>query len=104
MNLEEEKKLVAEKLNISFMITPIIRAPIEEWNPQSERKWWDEIWDKMDKKTMKKYLNTIFDIHAGPSEQENPDHTGVLFKCFHTAKPETCWKALIKTLTEMGAV
>lgn len=105
MTLEEEKKLVAEKLNISFMITPIIRAPIEEWNPQSERKWWDEIFLAICKEELISEFIGALDLIIPEITCEFEELTASVSIGWDmlTAKPEQLWKALIKTLTEMGA-
>jgi len=88
MTLEEEKKLVAEK---DLVIEKLgILRPFNEyygWNPQSERKWWDEIWEKMDGSIMLDYIEIL------------RQNGGTIIN-LHTAKPEVCWKALIKTLED----
>jgi len=103
--LEEEKKLVAEKL----MGWDVIKAypygeyymagqkesiSVREWSPQSERKWWDEIWEKMDLDIEGEYHTCLIlgleDLGHKPR--------GVGWKQYHTAKPSVCWQALIKTL------
>jgi len=117
MNLEDEKKLVAEKLmgwqvvlipdilpdgakNYEQWVkegskpTHTLNGRLEDWNPQSERKWWDEIWDKMGYEVFYRYLDSI-------NEDGLFDYSGYhRDKNFHTAKPEVCWKALLKTLKE----
>lgn len=100
MNLEDEKKLVAEKLmgwkiyydNHEF--TSIERGGMGaklllfNWNPQTERKWWDEIWEKMNFYEMIGYMGHLKKLKPYQFEDW----------FVHTAKPETCWKALITTL------
>ncbi len=100
MTLIEEKKLVAEKLmGWSFIGLFIFKYPkksdkqknhpaISSWNPQLERKWWDEIWEREGFPTGK-YYDNLLALKPAPREK----HIWL-----HTAKPEVCWKALIKTL------
>jgi len=95
--LEKEKRRVGDFMGWEYedgAFSPkgqlhIILIRLDDYNPQSERKWWDEIWDRMDEKMFMKYLDNIESLFELP-----------LFytKDFHTAKPEVCWKALIKTL------
>jgi len=104
MKLEEEKKLVAEKLG--FMSVGPGGMPkiytnkqlynLEEWKPSGERKWWDEIWEKMPYEMTVKYLENIL------IPEQGLDDTFEESWFTHTAKPETCWKALIKTLQELN--
>jgi len=108
VTLNEEKKLVAEKL-MGWKVNPeypslykekdSISFPLEGWNPQSERKWWDEIWDKMDeRKIFDAYLNLILGNEDGHMDYRT-DWDAIAI-C-HTAKPEVRWPALIKTLKEI---
>jgi len=102
MNIEDKKKLVVEKLmgwhtfnchsdQGDFWVWARKDSPLvigkKEWSPQSERKWWDEIWEKMDKDWFLKYIWNLFDEVEGIFE-------------IHTAKPEICWKALVETIKE----
>lgn len=60
----------------------------------TERKWWSEIWDKMDFEFYVKYdknLTRILFIAVTDGFLEYN-------RAMHTAKPEVCWSALIKTL------
>lgn len=112
MTLEDEKKLVAEKLG--FMLGKALTGHtnigtklfldfilLAAWNPQTQIQWWPEIWDKMDEKTFSQYSVEVDKIIGFPVIKANGN---VLswgsWKRIHTAKPEICWKALIKTLGE----
>lgn len=105
MTLEEQKKLVAEKFGFEVKGDLIGHPRIHvrwnydgypsfslQWKPHEERKWWDEIWDKMDEFTFNKYMRIL------------TESFGIVFRIgyreIHTAKPEIMWKALIKTLKE----
>ena len=109
MTLEEEKKLVAEwmgwrvnqyhSLGLQHFVrvtnSPESAVYIDAWNPQSYRNCWDEIWENMDENTMSLYLSNI----------KCKGHLVIapeIIWFFHTASPETCWKALIETLTKNG--
>ena len=100
MELQEEKKLVAEKLmgdKLTFYEGEFLLPtglPLNKWNPQSERKWWDEIWEKMDDELKDKYMSNLDNIVKG-------NHIGPTTWDTHIAKPEICWKALIKTLEQI---
>ena len=106
MKLEDEKILVATRLmgweikkggvNSSWEwisiadkngdVRPWLK--FEKWKPNEESKWWDEIWGKMDSEIARKYLCELqFRIITVGNYWE-----------IHTAKPEICWKALVKTL------
>jgi len=106
--LDGQKKLVAEKLMV-WEIKPHPNTSMNEpciwegktalmtvfgWNPQSERKWWDEIWEKMDRKTIIEYKSNLDDLLV----LENVSLSNSIEWKYHTAKPEVCWQALIKTL------
>lgn len=109
MNLEEEKKLVAvELMGWDLKQTPDNRwlyknvknnshcywLKLSNWNPQTDRNCWDEIWGKMDVCLYEKYLkNACYVLGVGYETTLNS------WK-FHTAKPAICWKALITTLKE----
>jgi len=105
MTLEEEKKLVAEKLmgwqiGVSrnegsyFEWNKSRKIYVADWNPQSEREWWDQIWDNMGDKLFEDYYhNKLWAIqHSTPVTPTEST------RLMHAAKPEICWKALIKTL------
>jgi len=114
MTLEEEKELVAEKLmgwKIIYLDSPTpcidkgktgSRTHLARWNPQSERKWWDEIWDKMDAKMFEEYFEILGEMILHAKKKNTPKHIleDIILRGFHTAKPEVCWEALIKTLEE----
>jgi len=86
--IEDEKKLVAEKLFPDKWPLTDYQFIHTTWHPQKERKWWDEIWDKMDDEVKERYMNWLLDrAYIGDWD-------------IHTAKPEICWKALIKTLSD----
>ena len=85
MKLEDEKKLVAEWMgwNLKYIEDRF------DWNPQSERKWWDELFDKIWEQSLDgKYISEL--VKMGNFRKWS----------IHTAKPEVCWKALIKTLEQ----
>ena len=98
MKLEEEKKLVAKFMK--YQIIDRLHTKNEHgnyiadgrpWNPESNREWWDEIWEKMDDEIWEIYSHYVSELH-GESIIGNFD------RYYHTAKPEICWKALIRTL------
>jgi len=73
--------------------------PFYVWNPQKNRdgrKWWDEIWEKMDGETWTKYLKNLEDLLI-PLDTI-PIRKKLIEKEFHAAKPDICWEALVKTL------
>ena len=105
MLLEEEKILVAKKvmgweiiysMKIKGISDPSsayiknIKTLLKNWNPQEERKWWDDIWRA---KGFGGITGMYYDnlLLIKPPQREP-------FIWLHTAKPEVCWKALIKTL------
>ena len=102
MKLEEEKKLVAEKLmgwRYKNLVIHSGKAWVDEdniirlfkrWSPQEERKPWDEILPKMRGIVFLEYINELIKLGLKTS------------KDFDTAKPSIRWKALIKTLTPQG--
>ena len=103
--LQKQKKLVAEKLmggrqpDITDGYWLLCNnTPISNWNPQTKRKWWDEIWEKMDKQANIRY-NYMINLgeELGPFAIEFEVDIDEKY-AIHTAKPEVRWKALIKTL------
>jgi len=94
MTFEEEKELVTEKLGIVFL---------KSSNPLKNRNLWPEIFEKFTWVMVKKYIAELVEmakINKHPniiSEIKGFDKTTIRWK-LHTAKPEICWKALIKTL------
>jgi len=105
MNLEDEKKLVAEwmgwkcenKYNDDWIVCPNHVFRLYEWTPESERKWWDEIWERLSVYDLD-YVYTD-NVQKFAHAQET---RGLATKWYiHTAKPEVCWKALLKTLKEV---
>jgi len=116
MTLEEEKKLVAEKL-MGWRYANEYQQPdgpywkgfytdktkeelhISQWEPNEGRKWWDEIWEKMKSTLIDEYhdVSDIYYDYIRYNERGKPISGWDL----HTAKPETCWKALIKALSEV---
>ena len=112
MNLEAEKKLVAEKLmgwesddgwwlNDKFALRFTSNGFENTWNPQDERKWWDEIWEKMDEAEFNKFIAHLLPLlfpTIFTARKASQITREVLIRRCLTAKPETCWKALIKTL------
>ncbi len=111
MTLLEEKKMVARwmgwKLTKGFdersekscwhvhdKFKNWLFVNIENWNPQSERQFWDEIWDNMDEDFIISYLNNLHALlEVALNGAEHLEHFAN-----HTAKPEICWQALIKAL------
>jgi len=112
MKLEDEKRLVATRImdwkyipEHDFYLKPLEPSTwsspkreespdtiqLGEWNPQEDRNCWDEIWDKMDIQTGLKYLKNLKQYFKDDSVEWD----------YHTAKPEICWKALIRTLEEI---
>ena len=67
---------------------------LPKWNPQEKREFWDRIWEAMDKKQKTDYILILRDITGSNDEHILLD----IFWIVHTAKPEICWKALIKLL------
>jgi len=118
MKLEDEKKLVAEKLmgwdihdnsyrHIDYEYhyhktkphTTQNRVFPKNWNPQSNDcpfSVWDEIWDKLGYNQEFTYSDNLWKL-LECDILEPSGHNNMLF---HTAKPEVCWKALIKTLEQ----
>ncbi len=82
MTLIEEKKLVAKKL-MQWMF-------FRDWNPQTDRNCWPEIWKKLESIKIDKYHDLSDKYYANLGEISAWE--------LHTSKPETCWKALIKTI------
>jgi len=118
--IEKEKKLVIEKLLTHWKwlldtwqedggeIAELkigrgrgtSQIDVKNWNPQSERKWWPEIWEKMDAVMIYKYKGEMEGIWENLYGNSIPSP----FWFYHTAKPEVCWKALIKTLGNIEKV
>jgi hypothetical protein len=101
--MEEEKKLVAEWMG--WEISPLqknvyfkrgIGYNFDDWNPHQDRNCWPEIWDKLASIDiyLEKYLDEM-DLQFTNSKYLHGDKWD-----YHTASPEICWKALVKTLTE----
>ena len=113
MNLKVEQIFVATKLmrwkeNGSCGGHPVFEnedgGNIFDWNPQSERKWWGDIWKKLNEKFWDKRDNSLkqnyitnlkYLIVMNPMRE--PQKWEWEFE-LHAAKPEVCWEALIKTL------
>ena len=107
---EEEKKLVLNFLG--YDVIPLDGTNIghlrygytdknanwillSEYLANEEREWWDEILDKMSKQE-KIWFQFLLNLEPLIDAQaEGHYKTAWLFL---TAKPEPCWKALIKTL------
>lgn len=111
--LEAEKKLVAEWMGWGCTLgtedkswdAKGIVILSEEWNPQSERKWWDEIWGKMNWVEVEATVKTLIlwaneNRHHPTVPEVKYDETTICWKML-TTKPSVCWKALIKTLEEL---
>ena len=110
MTLIEEKKLVATRLMgwevveipvIGFFVQTLLWIPniiilLDSWKPELERKWWDNIWDKMDDEVYQKYMNNLADLLEVGFNVGDKTRSWK----FHTAKPETCWKALLQTINQ----
>lgn len=106
MTLEEEKKLVAEKL-MGWKIDPLLdnnhcyfiklngdSKYSYNWKPHKDRDCWPEIWEKMNEMVKCEFGNVLRDIH-----RERKSY-GVIWWIYLTTPPELCWKALIKVLNE----
>jgi hypothetical protein len=89
MKLEEEKKLVGEKLKLT------VRWWIN-WNPDRNRNLWPEIWEKMNQNQIALYIVNLWSL-LDVDDKWDYEHTDLLL--VHTTPPEICWKALVKTLT-----
>ncbi len=102
MTLLEEKKMVATWMGWEYdkHADAYLRfnhprlVCLEFWNPQSERKFWDEIWGQMDEDETQKYC-FMLDRHLKDDGEPYSRVWGFL-----TAKPAICWQALIQTLGE----
>jgi len=105
VTLEEEKKLVAEKLGfmlgkahtghttigVKIFLDFIILAA---WNPQTQIQWWPEILEKIGKDgDLRELFIQNLDVFLDFTMTEYDSIWNGL-----TAKPKICWKALIKTL------
>jgi len=97
MTLEEEKKLVAEKLmgwskfdwvsDTEYRIHGQGNFDITHWHPDTERKWWPDIIDKMDKREIDIFWYDLKGVVERPINWQ-----------LKLPKPSVCWKALILTL------
>jgi hypothetical protein len=110
MTLEEEKKLVAEKLMGWEMMPPGLKEKypeaaytFEDWNPQSDRNCWPGIWEKM---TVEQAVNFVREIHhlqmkIGKFIRTHWGNYTLEMNAWllHITPPDICWKALIKVLT-----
>ena len=99
-SLEDEKRLVATRL-MGWEYEPEdyngvveFSSSVEDWNPQDNERAtneeWQEIWDKMDEFQWGEYIEQLSEFQTKPGK----------WKFLHTAKPEICWAALIKTISE----
>jgi len=70
---------------------------LDGWNPHEDRNCWDEIWDALSYEQEKSYSDNLW-LLLGANGMDTLHHNQMLF---HTAKPELCWEALIKTLQEI---
>ena len=63
-----------------------------EWNPETDRNCWPEIWGKLKSVELDEYhdMSDVYYTNLG-----NPS-----FWELHAATTETCWKALIKTIKD----
>jgi len=97
MTLEEEKRLVLKWLGYSVGVNRYWKKEagrvgamsIESYHGNTDPRCWPEIWEKIDGQMIKKYIPILAEMVGGD------------WKCpwrIHTAPPEVCWKALIKTL------
>lgn len=105
MTLEEEKRMVAKWMGLDYVVrrplhksydckflqkNGIVVHIFDKWSPQSDRRCWDEIWERIvEEELIDKYFHNL------KLNERYGDDWGV-----HTATPEQCWHALIKTLEE----
>jgi hypothetical protein len=87
----DELKLVNKKLGLSL---PLYSKP---WK---NRNVWDEIWEKTGSLIANQYFaNVLIELGCFVDNLGCPVNIGYVEAYqAHTAKPEICWKALIKTL------
>lgn len=100
MTLEEEKKLVAEKLmgvkedsnypGRYFNKNKLIY--FDTWLPESDRNQLAEVEEKLNDKQRETYVFNLMVIR--------PERT-YAFWWIKTVPPEICWRVLIKTLREL---
>ena len=113
MSLEEDKKLIAEFMGWKFDYEGRVSNPKQSsfwlcnWNPQTDRNAWPEIWDKIasDLDVLYSYLDNLdYMMDWKALEKKYPQLEGKheLWFGIHTAPPEVCFKALIKTLKEQA--
>jgi len=117
MSLEEDKKLIAEFMGWTLITEDYFgsdRVEIVEkeiymqgWNPQTDRNAWPEIWDKIasDLDVLYLYLDNLdYMMDWKALEKKYPQLEGKHEVWFgiHTAPPEVCFKALIKTIKEQA--
>ena len=94
--LEQEKKLVAEFMGWESILDSFWEDGVRQRDPQTDRNAWPEIWDRLkDKEKMFEYFSNLGDILKVFQGWDANDHEGIVV---HTASPEVCFKALIKTL------
>ena len=107
MTLLEEKKMVAEWMgwggfshgfnrDVGSMVIQDVYW--DDWNPQSDRNAWPEIWGKLSNLEWFVYKQTLVNEFRKIAEEVEGIVRFDLQECMHTASPETCWKALIKTI------
>jgi len=109
MNLEEEKMMVLFWLGYkSTGLKKVVHLwgkpgkdiiNINLYNPQDNktgRKWWDEIWEKIgeNEQLTNSYIFNLQKSIAGFDSNFMEQYMWII----HTAKPDICWKALIKTI------
>ncbi len=76
-----------------------------EWNPESNREWWDKIWAKMDFDMIYVYVDRLdYFMDWKKLEAKQPKLQGKHEVWFgiNTASPKICWKALIATLNQIN--
>jgi len=68
----------------------------DNWNPDTDRNVWPEIWESMDYKTWKAWKDWL--INFFNKKYKQPGCELCLIECFLTASPEICAKALLEVL------
>lgn len=110
MQLEEEKKLVAnfmnyiiiDRLHMKYGDGPYKGQYFKDgspWEPWEDRNAWPEIWKKFTPKMWESYFNYII-MHFREPHNYNEASMAPEHQLTHIAPASVCWEALIKTLEE----